>query len=97
MIASPGVATGPRGIGLAVLLQTGLAGWLRALRTSAGASPPARLSADGGLPDRPLAPSVPVGPGPLTAVMPPAQYAEAARLIASLVLSARTLPGPLRV
>lgn len=91
-----GSATGPRGIGLAVLLQTGLCGWLRAVRIGADDPHPERLSTDGGTPDRPLTPPVSVLRGPLTAVMPQAQYTEAARLIASLVLSGRTGPGPLR-
>jgi len=95
MIASPGVATGPRGLGLAVLLQTGLSGWLRAVSTSVGAVHIERAHV-GGTPDRPLTPSIAVVPGALMAMLPPNQYPEATRLIASLVLSACAGPGPLR-
>jgi len=79
--------TALRGVGLAVLLQTGLAGWLRAVSTcahvgSAGTtcSPPSQPP-----PDLPTA-SARVGPPALAMLSPPA-YDEVARLIASLVLS----------
>jgi hypothetical protein len=96
MIGSPGMATGPRGIGLAVLLQTGLSGWLRAVSTSVGAAHPERPRVTGRPADS-LRPSIAVVPGAGTALLlPPHQYTEATRLMASLVWSACAAPGPLR-
>jgi hypothetical protein len=93
MIGSPAVVTGPRGIGLAVLLHTGLAGWLRAIRTGVGAARPERTRMTGS-PSDPFLPSIAVGAGAGTALLPPQQYTEATRLLASLVLSACAGPRP---
>ena len=83
-------ATAPvRGVGLALLLQQGVAAWLQAVSTCISPSPsgsatvPAATTSDD--PDAPF----PLPRGPRAGVIPWAQHAEVARLLASLVLSAR--------
>lgn len=86
-----------RGIGLATLLQTGVPGWLRAVGPCVSASHAESLPTDRAS-DQDHAPMpMPMPHGLTPLVMPPAQYTEAARLIASLVLSAHAMHGPLRV
>ena len=85
-----------RGVGLAILLHTGMAGWLRAVGTCAdacpaGATPTARLMASRHDPA-----TSPLVRMPVTAMLSPTVYTEAARLIASLVLSGYPAPGPFR-
>jgi len=85
-------ATAPvRGVGLALLLQQGVAAWLQAVSTCISPLPPG------------LAPTPPettaddqhaalsVSRGPRCDVIPWAQHAEIATLLASLVLSARSM------
>lgn len=86
-----------RGIGLALLLHTGVPGWLRAVGTCVSV-PLAESSTTGRdrASDQDHA-ALPMPPGRTPSVMPPAQSMEAARLIASLVLSAHAVHGPLRV
>ena len=86
-----------RGIGLATLLHAGVPGWLRAVGTCVSGVP-----AEETTPDRDRASdhgraSIPRPHGLTPAMMSPAQYTEAARLIASLVLSVHAVHGPLRV
>ena len=89
-------ATALRGIGLAILLQTGMVGWLRAVGTCANAwsagttrSPRSMASTH----DAAIGPLVHM---PVTAMLSPTAYTEAARLIASLVLSGYPVQGPFR-
>jgi hypothetical protein len=81
-----------RGIGLTTLLHAGVPRWLRAVgtcvRVAHGEATP--TGREGHAP-------VPMSPGLTPSVMPPAQSTEAARLIASLVLSAHAGHGSLRV
>jgi len=84
-----------RGIGLATLLHAGVPGWLRAVGTCVRvAHGEATTTGRDRASDQGHAP-MPHGLTP--SVMPPAQSTEAARLIASLVLSAHAVHGPLRV
>ena len=88
-------ATALRGVGLAVLLQTGLAGWLRALGRCAHACPATVTRVSplvASLRDPPTAASR-VGPSAI-AMLSPTAYDEVARLIASLVLSRHQPSGP---
>jgi len=88
-------ATALRGVGLAVLLQTGVAGWLRAVDRcahtcpAAGSRGSASVAAD---PDPPTASSR--VDHPAIAMLSPTAYDEVAKLIASLVLSRHPPPGP---
>jgi hypothetical protein len=81
----------PRGVGLALLLQQGLAAWLAAVQRCAL---PARVAAPVAT-GRPMAhaddpgSTAVAGRLPLD-VLPRAQYAEVTKLLASLVLSARS-------
>jgi hypothetical protein len=88
-------ATALRGIGLAILLQTGIAGWLRAVSSCANACPAGATRAC-----RPIATDasalVPVLRQPEAAMLSPTAYTEAARLIAGLVLSGYSAPGAFR-
>jgi hypothetical protein len=89
-----GSTTGHRGIGLAVLLQAGMAGWLHAVGTCATALPSGAVSASRSIspPDQ----ASMVARTSATPMMPPTQYTEVAKLIASLVLSGYPVHGPLR-
>jgi hypothetical protein len=91
-----GSTTGHRGVGLAALLQGGVAGWLHAVGTCAIALPSGAASAT-----RPVSPIDREASGlartSVTPMMPPTHYIEVARLIASLVLSGHPVHGPLRV
>ena len=86
-----------RGIGLATLLQAGVPGWLRAVGrcVSVAHGEVTTAGRDRGS-DQGHAP-MPMPHGLPPSVMPPAQATEAARLIASLVLSAHAMHGPLRL
>lgn len=80
--------TALRGVGLAVLLQSGVAGWLRAVSTCAHACPAGTTRVSPSVVshlDPPTADS-PVGPSGI-AMLSPTAYDEVAKLIASLVLS----------
>jgi hypothetical protein len=85
MIGTAGAA--PRGVGLALLLQQGLAAWIAAVQRCAPSCPPVVVA------DKPtgradhddsaaVAGTIPVD------VLPRAQYPEVTRLLAGLVLSA---------
>lgn len=80
-----------RGIGLAALLQSGLAGWLRAVGSCVSADSLGAVSANRSPAPAPADPSAMAHPV-MTGLMPSTHYTEAARLIANLVLSAH--PGP---
>jgi len=87
-------ATALRGVGLAILLHTGIAGWLRAVGTCVNASPAGatracRITATD---DR----ATPVVCQSVVAMLSPTAYTEAARLIASLVLSGSAVRSPCR-
>jgi hypothetical protein len=85
-----------RGVGLAILLQTGMAGWLRAVAPCAHACPAgATRTAQSMASSHDRATVAPVRT-PVTAMLSPTAYIEAARLIASLVLSGYPVPGPFR-
>jgi hypothetical protein len=90
-----GVTAAPpvRGVGLALLMHEGLTTWLQAVRPClTPSSPGVTNTATRAIP--PVDPSgsrVMMRP-PRADVIPPAQHAEAARLIVSLVLSARPVP-----
>ena len=85
-----------RGLGLAVLLQTGIAGWLRAVGTCANACAAETTRAPRPVSSHEDQATVSLERTPVTAMMSPTAYAEAARLIASLVLSGHQVPGPFR-
>ena len=86
-----------RGIGLAILLHTGVPGWLRAVGTCVSV-PHAESTTTGRerASDQNHA-AMSMAQGLTLSMMPPAQSTEAARLIASLVLSAHAGHGPLRM
>jgi hypothetical protein len=86
-------ATAPvRGVGLALLLQQGMAAWLQAVRTCISPSPPGVPTAPDVTPsDDDQHAALPVSRGPRADVIPWAQHAEVATLLASLVLSARSM------
>jgi hypothetical protein len=86
-------ATPVRGVGLALLMHEGLTAWMRAVRPCLSPSSPGVTT----LATRAIAPGDPSAsrvmmPPPRADVIPLAQHAEAARLIVSLVLSARPVP-----
>jgi len=85
-------ATAPvRGVGLALLLQQGVAAWLQAVSTCIGPSPPGLApTSDDTTADDQTAP-LPVSRGPRADVIPWAQHGEVATLLAGLVLSARSM------
>jgi hypothetical protein len=84
MVGSP--ATAPvRGVGLALLLQQGVAAWLQAARTCISPSPPGRTT----VPARTTSDDQDPWPrGPGADVIPWTTHAEVATLLAGLVLSA---------
>jgi hypothetical protein len=87
-----GTAAPARGVGLALVLQKGLPAWIRAVRTCAGSSVSPANTASSALlmrADRDEVASI--SRGPRAELLPPAQYTEAVRLLAGLVLSARPL------
>jgi hypothetical protein len=85
------IATRPvRGVGLALLLQQGVAAWLQAVSTCISSPSPPGLAppSDTTTSDDQTAP-LPVSRGARADVTPWAQHAEVATLLAGLVLSAR--------
>jgi len=84
MVGSP--ATAPvRGVGLALLLQQGMAAWLQAVSTCIGPSPPGSTTSSDvtTFDDHDRLPC-----GPRADVIPWTKHAEVATLLAGLVLSA---------
>ncbi len=76
-------ATAPvRGVGLALLLQQGVPAWLQAVSTCISPSPPTLVPQE-----TPLS----LLREPRADVIPRAQHAEVATLLAGLVLSARAM------
>jgi hypothetical protein len=86
-------ATPVRGVGLALLMHEGLPAWMRAVRITLSSPSVISMATPAIAPVDPSASRVPMHP-PRADVIPPAQHAEAARLIVSLVLSARPRPRP---
>src|SRR5262249_12232447 len=88
-----GTAAIPRGVGLALLMHEGLTTWLHAVRPCLSPSPPdiTHVATRAIAPVDASASRVMMRPPPAD-MIPPAQHAEAARLIVSLVLSARPVP-----
>lgn len=86
-------ATAARGVGLALLMREGLTTWLHAVRPCLSPSSPAvtNVATSAIAPVDSSAARVMIRP-PRADMIPPAQHAEAARLIVSLVLSARPVP-----
>jgi hypothetical protein len=85
-------ATAPvRGVGLALLLQQGVAAWLQAISTCISPSPQALAPAPPDTTSDDHHAAVPVSRGPRADVIPWAQHAEVARLLAGLVLSVRSM------
>lgn len=88
-IVGPAPPGAVRGVGLALLLRDGVTAWMRAVQMTAGAASHVTVtrspSADGERRTTVLT----VGSGRCVEVIPPTHHAEAARLLAGLVLSAR--------
>lgn len=83
MVGAP--ATAPaRGVGLALLLQQGVAAWLQAVSTCISPSPPGSTT----VPRLTTSDDQDPLPGPRADVIPWTQHAEVATLLAGLVLSA---------
>jgi hypothetical protein len=88
-------ATALRGVGLAVLLQTGVPGWLRAVDRCAHTCPAAGSRGSASVPADPDPPTASSRVDrPAIAMLSPTAYDEVAKLIASLVLSRHPPPGP---
>src|SRR5262249_31228976 len=85
-----------RGVGLAILLQTGMAGWLRAVGTCANACPAGATRTARSMASSHDPATIPLVRMPVTAMLSSTAYTEAARLIASLVLSVYPVQGPFR-
>lgn len=86
------VTTPVRGVGLALLLQQGVAAWLQAVSSCISPSPPGIAPATSVPASDDRAAPLPVPRGPRVDVIPLAQHAEIATLLAGLVLSARPVP-----
>ena len=84
--APPGAA---RGVGLALLLHDGVTAWLRAVQMTAATAFPVTLTRSRSAGDEPRETILTVADGRVVDVIPPTHHAEAARLLAGLVLSAR--------
>jgi hypothetical protein len=85
-----------RGVGLAILLQTGMAGWLRAVGTCANACPAGATRTARSMASSHDPATIPLVRMPVTAMLSSTAYTEAARLIASLVLSGYRVQDPVR-
>ncbi|PYR36700.1 MAG: hypothetical protein DMF90_09160 [Acidobacteria bacterium] len=83
-------------MGLAILLQTGMAGWLRAVGTCANACPAGTTRTARSMVSNHDPATVALVRPPVTAMLSPTAYTEAARLIASLVLSGYPVHSPFR-
>ena len=90
MIGSTAIAP-VRGVGLALLLQQGVAAWLQAVSTCISPSPQALAPTPPDTTSDDQHPGLPVSRGPRADVIPWAQHAEVATLLAGLVLSARLM------
>jgi hypothetical protein len=90
-------AAARRGVGLAVLLQSGVAGWLRAVGSCAPGCPAATTRVSPPVVS-PLDPPTTASRGCPSgiAMLSPTAYDEVAKLIASLVLSKHQLQKPCR-
>lgn len=82
-----------RGVGLALLIHEGLMAWLQAVRPCLSPSSLGATATHVITPVDPSASRLMMRP-PRADMIPLAQHAEAARLIVSLVLSARPVPRP---
>jgi hypothetical protein len=84
-------ATAPvRGVGLALLLQQGVAAWLQAVSTCISPVPPGLAPAPRDTTSADQNAPLAVSRGARADVIPWAQHAEVATLLAGLVLSARS-------